>query len=169
MENYFAIFNLPQSFDVDINKLSACYRDLQRTVHPDKFVNAPERERRLAMQKAVQINEAFQTLKNPLKCGLYLLQLHDIDTDNNPKMDAEFLMMQMELHEQLHDIKQQSDPIDSINKFLQQIEQEQQQLNTSLSEQFAQENYQLARDNIYKLQFFTKVHQEALRLEEELL
>ncbi len=169
MENYFTIFDLPQSFDVDINKLSAYYRDLQRIVHPDKFVNAPERERRLAMQKAVQINEAFQTLKNPLKCGLYLLQLNGIDTDNNPQMDGEFLMMQMELHEQLHSIKQQSNSIDSINEFLQKIELEQQQLKSSLSKQFAQKDYQLAQDNIYKLQFFTKLNQEALKLEEELL
>ncbi|MFK5968700.1 MAG: Fe-S protein assembly co-chaperone HscB [Candidatus Marithrix sp.] len=169
MENYFAIFDLPQSFDVDVHKLSAYYRNLQRVVHPDKFVNAPERERRLAMQKAVQINEAFQTLKNPLKCGLYLLQLHDIDTDNAPQMEGEFLMMQMELHEQLNSIKQRSNPIDSINDFLQQLKHEQQQLTALLSKQFAQKDYQLARDNIYKLQFFTKLNQEALKLEEELL
>ncbi len=169
MENYFAIFDLPQSFDVDVHKLSAYYRNLQRVVHPDKFVNAPERERRLAMQKAVQINEAFQTLKNPLKCGLYLLQLHGIDTDNAPQMEAEFLMMQMELHEQLNSIKQLPNPIDSINKFLQQLEHEQQQLIILLSKLFAQKDYQLVQDNIYKLQFFTKLNQEALKLEEELL
>ncbi|HHB92058.1 MAG TPA: Fe-S protein assembly co-chaperone HscB [Thioploca sp.] len=169
MENYFTIFGLPQSFDVDIHKLSAYYRDLQRVVHPDKFINAPERERRLAMQKAVQINEAFQTLKDPLKCGLYLLQLHGIDTDNDPQMEAEFLMMQMELYEQLHNIKQQSNPIDSINDFLQKLKHEQQQLIKLLSKQFTQKDYQFARDNIYKLQFFTKLNQEALKLEEELL
>ncbi|MCK5876328.1 MAG: Fe-S protein assembly co-chaperone HscB, partial [Candidatus Marithrix sp.] len=127
MDNYFTIFGLSQSFEININELTEYYRNLQRTVHPDKFVNAPERERRLAMQKTVLINEAFQTLKNPLKRGLYILQLHNINTDDNTVMDSAFLMTQMELHEQLNSIKQQSDSITALNNFLDQIQHEQQQ------------------------------------------
>ncbi|MDM8567581.1 Fe-S protein assembly co-chaperone HscB [Candidatus Halobeggiatoa sp. HSG11] len=169
MDNYFTIFGLSQSFDIDTKKLAEYYRNLQRTVHPDKFVNAPERERRLAMQKAVQINEAFQTLKNPLKRGLYMLQLHGMDINDSSVMDAEFLMLQMELHEQLNSIKQQSNPVDSLNSFLNQVQHEQHQLNILLSEQFSKKSYQLAYENIQKLQFFTKLYEEALKLEENLL
>jgi len=64
--NYFEVFDLPVSFDIDTDTIAERYRDLQRVVHPDKYVNAPDRERRLAMEKATQVNEAFQTLKNPL-------------------------------------------------------------------------------------------------------
>ncbi len=169
MDNYFAIFGLPQSFDINDNKLAERYRDLQRTVHPDKFVNASERDKRIAMQKAVQINEAFQTLKKPLNRGLYLLQLQGIDTNSNTEMDSEFLMMQMELHEQLNSIKQQANPIDSLDEFLNQVQHEQRQLNELLSLQFSQADFQLAYANVRKMQFFTKLHQEALKLEEELL
>jgi molecular chaperone HscB len=66
MINYFDVFNLPIQFDVDMDKLSAHYRELQRTIHPDKYVNASDRDRRLAIEKATQINDAFETLKNPI-------------------------------------------------------------------------------------------------------
>ncbi|MDM8568069.1 Fe-S protein assembly co-chaperone HscB [Thiotrichales bacterium HSG1] len=169
MDNYFTTFGLPLSFDINTKKLAEYYRNLQNTMHPDKFVNAPEQERRLAMQKTVQINEAFQTLKDPLKRGLHLLQLQGVDVNGNTVVDSDFLMTQMELHEQLNSIKQQSVPIDSLNDFLLQIQHEQQQLNILLIKHFSEENYQLAHGNVQKLQFFAKLYEEALRLEENLL
>jgi molecular chaperone HscB len=169
LKNHFELFDLPVSFDIDTNTLAERYRELQRTVHPDKFASAPNRERRLAMQKATQINEAFQILKKPLTRAAYLLQLHGIDTNQqNTTMDSEFLMTQMELREELADIKHQAQPIDALNRFLSRIETEQQQLTTLLSQQFAEQHDQAAHNTMLQLQFFTKLHEEALRLEEEL-
>ena len=167
--NYFEVFDLPVSFDIDTDTIAERYRDLQRVVHPDKYVNAPDIERRLAMEKATQVNEAFQTLKNPLSRGLYLLQLQGIEThDNHTAMDSEFLMQQMEYREELVEIKQLSHPFDALNAFLNRIEREQKQLNDTLSQQFAQNDYQSAHDNLRKCQFLIRLHEEALSLEEEL-
>jgi len=169
--NHFQLFDLPVSFDINTETLAQQYRELQRTVHPDKYVNAPDRERRLSMQKATQINEAFQTLKNPLARGLYLLQLHGIDANdaNNVSMDNEFLMAQIELREELADIKQKSQPLETLNTFLSHIETQQHDSIKKLSQQFSGQNYQAASDSVRKFQFFTKLHEEALRLEEELV
>ncbi len=168
--NHFELFELPVSFDIDKDTLAQRYRDLQRAVHPDKYANAPERERRLAMQKAAQINEAYQTLKNPLNCARYLLQLQGVDTnDSNAMMDGEFLMTQMELREELADIKQQSQPIDALNAFLSRIEKQIQGLTDTLNQQFAQKEYQMADNTVRQFQFFTRLHEEALRLEEALV
>ncbi len=168
--NHFELFDLPVSFDIDTGTLSQRYRDLQRTVHPDKYANAPDKDRQLAVQKATQVNEAFQTLKNHQTRGFYLLQLQGIKTDeNNTAMDGEFLMAQMEYREELADIKQQSHPIDALNTFLHRIEQDKKQLTETLSQQFAQKAYQAAHDNVIKYQFFIRLHEEALSLEEELV
>jgi len=168
--NHFELFDLPVSFDIDTDTLSQHYRDLQRTVHPDKYANAPDRERQLAVQKAAQVNEAFQTLKNPQSRGYYLLQLQGIKTDdNNTAMDGEFLMAQMEYREELADIKQQSHPIDALNTFLHRIEQNKKQLTETLSQQFTKKDYQAAHDSVRKYQFFIRLHEEALSLEEELV
>ncbi len=163
--NHFEIFELPVSFDLNKDTLAQRYRDLQRAVHPDKYANAPDRERRLAMQKTVQINEAFQTLKNPLTRAAYLLQLQGID-ENDGIMDGEFLMTQMDLREELAEIKQNRQAIDA---FLNRIEKQMQSLTDTLSQQFAQENWQAALNSVRQFQFFTRLHEEALRLEEELI
>ncbi len=169
--NHFEVFDIPVSFEIETNTLAQRYRELQRTVHPDKYASAPERERRLAMQKATQINEAFETLKNPLTRGRYLLQLQGVDTneENDTAMDTEFLMAQMELREELADIKQKSQPIEALEIFLSHLKQEQQRLIDTLSQQFAQQNYQSARETVRRFQFFVRLDEEALRLEEELI
>lgn len=164
--NYFELFDLPVSFDIDTEKLTSRYRDLQSVIHPDKYVNASEKERRLAMQKAVQINEAFQTLKNPLSRAIYLLQLQGIDSkDSHSAMDGEFLMSQMELREELAEIKD----FDALNAFLNNLEKNLQNLIEQLSQEFRKTDWQAASSSVSKFQFFTKLHEEALRLEEKLI
>ena len=169
--NHFEVFDLPIAFEIDNQLLAQRYRELQRTVHPDNYAQASERDRRLAMQKSAQVNEAFQTLKDPLARGRYLLQLQGIDTNeaNDMAMDPEFLMMQMELREELASIKRQSQPLEALSRFLQRLEQQLQQLTATLSQQFTQQNWQSARDSVRQWQFFQRLREEALRIEEELI
>jgi len=103
MQNHFDLFQLPPCFAVDLDALQAAYRDIQNRVHPDKFVQATEAEKRVAMQWAVRTNEAFQTLKDPLKRASYLCQLNGIDVQADPGagVPREFLMQQMEWREAL--------------------------------------------------------------------
>ena len=58
-KNYFELFNLPISFEIDTEYLAQHYRDLQRAIHPDKFAGAPEHERLLALQQAAHINTGY--------------------------------------------------------------------------------------------------------------
>ncbi len=169
--NHFEVFNLPIAFDIDSPLLAQRYRELQRMVHPDNYAQASERERRLALQKSTQVNEAFQTLNNPLARGRYLLQLQGIDTNeaSDMAMDPEFLMMQMELREELASIKRQSQPLEALNRFLHRLEQQMQHLTVTLSQQFTQQNWPAARDSVRQGQFFQRLHEEALRIEEELI
>ena len=67
MQNHFDLFQLPAKFAIDLGALDAAYRDVQGQVHPDRFVNATDAEKRVAMQWATRANEAYQTLKNPQK------------------------------------------------------------------------------------------------------
>ncbi len=65
-KNYFELFGLPVGFIVDTDALAENYRELQRVIHPDRYANASEQERRLSVQGASRINEAFETLKDPI-------------------------------------------------------------------------------------------------------
>lgn len=107
MQNYFQLFQLPQQFTIDLGALNAAYREVQSTVHPDKFVQASDAEKRVAMQWATQANAGYQTLKKPLKRATYLCELNGIDlqVESNTSMPPDFLMQQMEWREAFDDAR----------------------------------------------------------------
>ena len=102
-QNHFELFGLPARFDVDLAQLDIRYRELQREVHPDRFAAAPDAERRVSMQLATRVNEAYQTLKSPLKRAVYILQLRGVDPklETNTAMPSEFLMEQISWRERI--------------------------------------------------------------------
>ena len=99
--DHFSLFEQPRVFRLDISLLDKRYRDVQAQVHPDKFAHAGDAERRLSLQWSTRVNEAYQTLKNPLSRAKYLLGLagHELDSGNNTAMSSEFLIEQMEWRE----------------------------------------------------------------------
>ncbi len=111
MQNHFELFHLPISYDLDRAALDAAYREVQSRVHPDKFVQASDAEKRVAMQWATQANEAYQTLKDPIKRATYLCNMHGVDlqTESNTAMPATFLMQQMEWREAFDDARHAND------------------------------------------------------------
>lgn len=102
-ENHFQIFGVPAQFAVDLETLETRYHELQREVHPDRFAAASQAEQRVSMQLATRVNEAYQTLKSPLRRAGYLLQLQGVDPEfeTNTSMPGEFLADQMEKRERL--------------------------------------------------------------------
>ena len=74
--NFFELFDLPVSYDVDLNKIQQQYMKLQKKVHPDKFANGSDLEKRISMQQTSRINEAKATLKDPVLTAIYLLELN---------------------------------------------------------------------------------------------
>ncbi len=99
--DFFALFDLPQRFRLDLGKLDVRYRELQKEVHPDRFANAEDSQKRLSMQWATRVNEAYQALKKPLERAKYMLHLagHDVQAENNTAMATDFLVEQMEWRE----------------------------------------------------------------------
>ena len=109
--DHFALFGLNRAFRLDLSDLDSRYRDIQARVHPDRFVNAGDAERRLSMQWATHANEAYQTLRKPLERAKYLLHLagHDIQAENNTAMPADFLIEQMEWREAVMEAREGGD------------------------------------------------------------
>lgn len=173
-KNYFELFGLPAHFDLDTADLASRYRDLQRRFHPDRYASAPDQERRLAMQFTAEINGAYQTLKNPLQRGRYLLTLAGVDLgdETDTTMDPAFLMEQMELREALEDLRHSAD---SVQRLLQMGDDLQQRIAlcvARLREQLAlgsEEGYQQARNSLRELQFLEKLGREIEQLEEDLI
>lgn len=172
-KNHFELFGIPVDFDVDVAELAKRYRDLQRVVHPDRFANATDRERRLSMQGAITINEAYRTLKDPLLRARYLLFLQGVDTEagKGTTTDAHFLMQQMELREELAEAKHHVDPFAAVNDLMSRIDRQIHRLTDQMAEQFAEatpDQLASARDNLNKMQFLQRLRSEAEAVEAEL-
>jgi len=102
-QNYFELFNLPEKFQIDSVKLQENYRSIQKEIHPDKFVTSPENEKVQSMIKSTQANDAYQTLKSPIKRAKYILSLHK--PVEKITLPPDFLMQQMEWEEHLEAIE----------------------------------------------------------------
>jgi len=175
--NYFELLNLPLGYDVDLDLLAQHYRNLQRVVHPDRFANASEQEKRLSMQAVTLLNEAYSVLKNPLQRAFYLLQLKGINSGaaHETNRDTAFLMQQMELREKLEGITEAADAWAALAMLLNEIDQ----LFSALSDEFRvliahpdEEKWQQAAQLSLKMQFVDKLRHEAeetqAKLEDEL-
>jgi len=170
--DHFALFGLDRTYDLDVQALHDRYRELQRVVHPDRYASAPDQERRLAMQEAVRVNEAFQVLKDPLQRAVYLLGLHGIDLDRaNARVDPAFLMEQMELREALEAVPAAADPHTALEAVLERIQAAIEGLQGRLSGLFARgDEAALAEavEGVRRYQFLDKLRQEAEGVEARL-
>jgi molecular chaperone HscB len=117
--NHFELFGLPPAFALDLSRLDAAYRDIQSQVHPDRYAHAGDAERRASMQMTTRVNEAYRTLKSPVRRAQYLLELNGVDVafETHTAMPREFLVEQMELREQLEEARDSSE-LDSIAREL---------------------------------------------------
>lgn len=172
-KNHFELFDLPISFEVEQETLALRYRELQRAVHPDRFANATEQEKRLSVQQAAQINEAYQVLKSPLSRARYLLEISGLPLDDtDTQMDPSFLMEQMELREALAEVRGADDPFEALNKARNNIESREREFIESLQQAFgdgSKEALEHARDLVRKMQFMQRLLGEVDDLEETLV
>jgi molecular chaperone HscB len=99
----FELFDIAPRYALDRDALDARWRAMQAEVHPDRFALDGPAARRVAMQWAVRVNEAYQRLKDPLRRAAYLCELHGaaIEAENNTAMPTDFLMQQMTWREAL--------------------------------------------------------------------
>ncbi|MEM9243906.1 MAG: Fe-S protein assembly co-chaperone HscB [Pseudomonadota bacterium] len=156
--DYFNLLNLPVSFQVDVKNLERHYHLLQQQIHPDRFAQASESERRVAVQYSSLINDAYDTLKQPLKRALYLLQYYggdDINFDRDTVNDYDFLTEQMALRQQLAENINLAELERKVNVHLK-------LLYTKLHALFAQTTIdtKTIKNDIIKLHFFDKLKRE---------
>jgi molecular chaperone HscB len=99
----FEILGIAPAFDVDMVALEKRHRDLSRVLHPDKHVTSSPAERRMSLSRAVEVNEAFRLVRDPIRRAEALLQRRGVEVKEGaePKADPEFLLEMMELREAL--------------------------------------------------------------------
>lgn len=157
-QDYFSIFGLEPSCEIDLADLAVRYRQLQQAVHPDRFMRECERSQRLAQQQAAQVNAAYNTLKSPLTRAQYLLEL--AGQQRAPEItlhDPAFLFQQMELRERLDESARDVQALDGL---LGDVKKSIQDYEKSFSISWAESDWPQAQVMVDKLQFATKLAHE---------
>jgi molecular chaperone HscB len=103
----FATLGLPRAYGIDLRAAEKAHRELSRALHPDKFANAGASERRDALTKAADVNEAWRIVRDPVRRAeaLFVLAGVEVGETKEPKPDAELLMEVLEKREALADAK----------------------------------------------------------------
>jgi molecular chaperone HscB len=109
--DYFAVLGVPRTWHLDHNLLAARHLALSRELHPDRFAQATPRERILSLERTTAVNDAYRTLRDPIRRAEYILRQHGIghaDQDiarglKAAATDPEFLAEIMEIRERMMD------------------------------------------------------------------
>lgn len=160
--NFFELFGLPVSYDVDLNQIQQHFMALQKQVHPDKFANGTDQEKRFSMQQTSWLNEAQSTLKDDVLRATYLLKLKctDINLENETTMDTVFLMQQLEMRERLENIKQEADPLAALDVMAKELKTLTAEMKQGFADAYKADQMDQAREWIRKLQFMQKAKKE---------
>ncbi|MCT6881474.1 MULTISPECIES: Fe-S protein assembly co-chaperone HscB [Snodgrassella] len=161
MNQYFALFQLPEQFNIDIKQLEQNYHLLAAQCHPDKFAASSSFEQKQAMMMAATVNEAYRILCNPLDRAAYLLQQKGIDADapEHTHFPAEFLIQQMQWRETLEDARAEADTA-TLHELATTIQQEQNHLYQKLDTAFAQNQADKAAELVRQGRFLYKLNAE---------
>gem|GEM_PF-894 len=104
----FATLGLDPAFDLDLGAAERRFRELSRVVHPDRFAGAASGERRRALGKAVDVNEAWRKLRDPIARAEALLRRRGVEVNegSQPRASQALLIDFMELREQLAEARE---------------------------------------------------------------
>jgi molecular chaperone HscB len=149
-QNYFELFNLPEDFELDEDKLHAAYRACQLKSHPDRLGS---------LQYSTLLNDAYRTLKDPVKRAHYVLKLQNLsaDLETDTHLDPYFLIEQLELREALHELSASSENQDALRHFRNKLSLSKREKIGKFLIAYRAKNYEAARNDVRELQFFCRL------------
>ena len=87
--DYFAYFGFPRKLNLDTAALEKEFYALSRRLHPDLFARAAEQEREWSLEQSSMLNDAYRTLKDPIRRTQYLLRLEGVELEEQSKAATE--------------------------------------------------------------------------------
>jgi len=87
--DYFSFFGLPRKLNVEVSALEREFYQLSRKLHPDLYSGADKREQEWSLEQSSLLNDAYRTLKDPIKRTEYLLRLEGVELEEQSKSATE--------------------------------------------------------------------------------
>jgi molecular chaperone HscB len=158
--DHFTRLGLPKSFEIGDKNLDVAYFALQRALHPDRYLGKSPQKQKYSMGHTVDLNDAYETLKSPLKRAEYLLKLDGVivnqDNSYSVKPSQELLMESLEVREELDEASDS----DQIRALAIKANDDRMACIDSIKDLLVQGNLQDAAQNIIKLRYLEKLLEE---------
>ena len=169
-QNYFDLFGIDVGFDIDKSTLRARQQKLQAEFHPDRFVTGSDHEKRLSVQQASWVNEAYQTLLDPVKRSRYLLKLSGVEVkdESETTSDTDFLMEQIELREELDACRSHAQPLEQCDALELKLQGKLQMLADEFVGNYQAGKFDQAMAISRKMQFIQRLQEQVSELQLEL-
>jgi len=157
--NYFTLFNVPEKFKINKKLLSENFYKLQLKFHPDLFINSSNSEKKIILEKSIEINKGYKTLENFLSRAIYLLFLNGLKIKKETILlkNNNFLIKYFSLYEELDCLKENNFDEIRLNHFVKNIEKKIINYENQIEVEFEKKNYQEVIEIISKLLFFKKI------------
>jgi len=106
-QNFFELFNIEISVDINKSDLDEKVKILQNNFHPDKFTNGSDFEKRLALQISSYINDGYKVLGDIVLRVEYILKINNFNKDESTTInDIDFLQEQIMYNELIESLKE---------------------------------------------------------------
>ncbi|PYX30471.1 MAG: Fe-S protein assembly co-chaperone HscB [Acidobacteria bacterium] len=99
--DYFAFFGFPKKLNLDTAALQKEFYALSRRLHPDMSAQADGQEREWSLEQSSLLNDAYRTLKDPIKRTQYLLRLEGVELEEQSKQATDKARASGELKKQV--------------------------------------------------------------------
>ncbi len=157
--DHFARLGFDRIYDLDPKAVETRYFELQRRLHPDRFAMKSPKERALSQAQATSLNEAYETLMDPLARAVYLLRLSGIETGGDGRTidDPALLMEAMEMREALAEAQAPA----AVDAVVGRARAEAETCRARLSRDFAAADLAAAKKDTLRLTYLDKLIEDA--------
>src|SRR5215471_14415862 len=87
--DYFTFFGLAPKLNVNVPALEKDFYELSRKLHPDLNARAGSQEQEWSLEQSSLLNDAYRTLRDPIKRTQYLLKLEGVELEEQSKSATE--------------------------------------------------------------------------------
>jgi molecular chaperone HscB len=174
--DYFQVLGVKHVYALDLVDLEQRYKNLTKTLHPDRYAKAAPEARRASLERSVQLNEAWRTLSDPIRRAEYLLSLKGIVVGEQSQSNAaasaashatlpvppSLLMEVMELREALVEARDTKD-LKEVDALIAKVQTRLDQVYAEVAGGFAQErpDYPTLAARLVSVRYYRRFLDEA--------
>lgn len=167
----FETLGLEPAFLLDLQVLEQRHRELSRALHPDRYAGRPAGERQRALGRAIEVNEAFRALKDPIQRAEALLAKsgRPVSETDAARPEPGFLMDVMEQREALGEARRKRD-LPKVRELALAMRERESRVTAALGDAFGAGSPDFARVAalVGELRYFKRFLDEAGAIEDDL-